>query len=251
MSHEMLNGKVAVITGASSGIGAAVASHLSSAGARVVLGARRTERMASVMEHLRRGNDHVEAVETDVRDQRSAHALIDHAATLHGGVDILVNNAGVMLHSPVRRNLSDQWRQMVETNLLGAMYTIAAVLPWFEKAGCGDIVNVSSIAGHKARPRAGPYAATKFGLRALSESLRQELVDAGVRVIVVSPGVTDTELDSHITDEETLAVREAERRPDLDPLEADDVAEAILWTLTRPRRMSVNELVIRPSRQMN
>jgi clavulanate-9-aldehyde reducatase len=248
---EELTDRVAVVTGASSGIGAAVARHLSRAGALVVLGARRTDRLAGLVEELRAANASVEAVETDVRDEVSARALVERAAELYGGVDVLVNNAGVMLHSPMERNLSDQWRQMVETNLLGAMYTTGAAIPWFERAGRGDVVNIGSVASYKARPTAGPYAATKFGLRALSESLRQELLDTGVRVILVSPGETDTELPSHITDPGTIALRSAQRPPDRELLEADDIAEAVVWTLTRPRRMSVNELVVRPSRQAN
>lgn len=246
-----LAGKVVVVTGASSGIGEALSDQLGRAGCRTVLGARRVDRLEALVARMRESGSEVEAVMTDVRDEVSARALVEHAGNVFGRVDAVVNNAGVMLHSPLRSNLSDQWRQMVETNLLGAMYTIAAAIPWFERSGGGDVVNVASIAAHRARARGGPYAATKFGIRALSESLRLELQEMNVRVIVISPGVTDTELATHITDEETIAARASQHPPDLEPLESTDVAEAIVWALLRPSNMSVNEMVIRPTRQVN
>lgn len=251
MTDDGLAGKVVVVTGASSGIGEAVAEQLGQRGCRMVLGARRVDRLTDVVARMRDRGSVVEPVTTDVRDEASARRLVEHAGGVFGRVDAVVNNAGVMLHSPLRQNLSGEWRQMVETNLLGAMYISAAAIPWFERAGSGDIVNVSSIAGHRPRARGGPYAATKFGIRALSESLRLELQELNVRVIVVSPGVTDTELPSHITDEETIAVRARQAPADLEPLESGDVADAIAWALARPSRMSVNELVIRPTRQVN
>jgi len=246
-----LAGKVIVVTGASSGIGEALANQLVQAGSKVVLGARRIDRVEALVARLRAGGGEAEAVPTDVRSEASARALVEHAGETFGRVDGLVNNAGVMLHSAVRSNLSEQWRQMIETNLLGAMYATAAAIPWFAAAGGGDVVNVASIAAHRPRAFGGPYAATKFGVRALSESLRLELQDVNVRVIVISPGVTTTELATHITDQEAIEQRARQRPPNLEPLESADVAEAIVWALSRPARMSVSEMIVRPTQQVN
>lgn len=243
-----IRGKVAVVTGASSGIGQATAVQLARAGAKVALGARRTDRLGAVVDEIGAAGGTALAVEADVRDEHSARALIGRAVRELGGVDILINNAGVMLHSRIERNRSDEWRQMIETNVLGMLYCSGEAVPAMEQRGGGHIVNISSVAGRKTRIRSGVYSATKFGVGALSEALRQEVLDRAIRVTVIEPGAVATELASHITDEEALQAQQASFGS-LEPLQPEDIADAILWAVTRPPRVNVNEILIRPTQQ--
>jgi NADP-dependent 3-hydroxy acid dehydrogenase YdfG len=243
-----LNGKVAVVTGASSGIGEATVRALCAEGASVVAGARRKERLDGLVEGISRDGGNAIAVECDVTDERQAHALIERAIEEFGRIDILVNNAGVMLLSKVEKGLSDEWRRMFDVNVLGLLYATDAAVGTMKRQGSGHIVNVSSVAGRKTRPTGGVYSGTKFAVNAISEALRQELLEDGVRVTMVEPGAVATELTDHITDEE---VREGLKQRRIEPLQSEDIANAIAYAVGQPQRVSVNEILIRPTQQAN
>jgi NADP-dependent 3-hydroxy acid dehydrogenase YdfG len=245
-----LNDKVAVVTGASSGIGEATVRTLSAEGAAVVAGARRKERLDSLVEEAMTTRDggRVMAVECDVTDEQQAHALVDRAIEEFGRIDILVNNAGVMLLSKVEKGLSDEWRRMFDVNVLGLLYATDAALGTMKRQGSGHIVNVSSVAGRKTRPTGGVYSGTKFAVNAISEALRQELLEDGIRITVVEPGAVATELTDHITDEE---VRNGLKQRSIEPLQSEDIANAIAYAVGQPQRVSINEILIRPTQQTN
>jgi NADP-dependent 3-hydroxy acid dehydrogenase YdfG len=243
-----LNGKVAVVTGASSGIGEATVRSLAAEGAAVVAGARRKERLHGLVEEVARDGGKAIAVECDLTDEQQAHALVDRAIEEFGRIDILVNNAGVMLLSKVEKGLSDEWRQMFDVNVLGLLYATDAAVEAMKGQGSGHIVNVSSVAGRKTRPTGGVYSGTKFAVNAISEAMRQELLEDGIRITIVEPGAVATELTEHITDEE---VREGLKQRNIEPLQSEDVANAIAYAVSQPQRVSVNEILIRPTQQMN
>src|SRR5215211_3255219 len=232
-----LDGKVAVVTGASSGIGEATAEALAAEGAAVVVAARREERLDELVGRIENSGGRTLAVSCDVTDEGQAHALIQRAEEEFGRVDILVNNAGVMLLSKVGKGLSDQWRQMFEVNVLGLLYATDAAVEVMKRQGSGHIVNVSSVAGRKTRPTSGVYSGTKFAVNAISEALRQELLEDGIRITMVEPGAVATELTDHITDEE---VREGLKQRNVEPLQSEDIANAIAYAVSQPQRVSVN-----------
>jgi NADP-dependent 3-hydroxy acid dehydrogenase YdfG len=234
--------RVAVITGASSGIGDFTARALGSQGYRLALLARRIDRIEALAAELGEG---AVAVEADVTDRASMVAAAARVADEFGRVDALVNNAGVMLLAPFSSEQKDEIRQMVETNLLGAMTTTEVFLDRLRDGG-GDLVNISSVAGRTARAGNAVYAATKWGMNGWSEALRQEL-RPDVRVIVIEPGAVATELPDHITDSETKQSTEEFYRELAIP--AEDIAEVIAFAVTRPRRMTLNEILIRPTAQ--
>jgi NADP-dependent 3-hydroxy acid dehydrogenase YdfG len=234
--------RVAVITGASSGIGDFTARALGSQGYRLALLARRIDRIEALAAELGEG---AVAVEADVTDRVSMVAAAARVADEFGRVDALVNNAGVMLLAPFSSEQKDEIRQMVETNLLGAMTTTEVFLDRLRDGG-GDLVNISSVAGRTARAGNAVYAATKWGMNGWSEALRQEL-RPDVRVIVIEPGAVATELPDHITDSETKQSTEEFYRELAIP--AEDIAEVIAFAVTRPRRMTLNEILIRPTAQ--
>jgi NADP-dependent 3-hydroxy acid dehydrogenase YdfG len=243
-----LDGKVAVVTGASSGIGEATAEALAGEGATVVVAARREERLSDLVGRIESNGGRTLAVSCDVTDESQAHALIQRAEEELGRVDILVNNAGVMLLSKVGKGLSDQWRQMFEVNALGLLYATDAAIEVMKRQGSGHIVNISSVAGRKVpRDTSGVYAGTKFAVNAISEGLRMEVLEDNIRVTVVEPGAVETELPTHITDEE--AKEGLSGLLSLDILQAEDVANAIVYAVTQPDRVSVNEILIRPTQQ--
>ena len=244
-----LDGKVAVVTGASSGIGEATAEALAAEGAAVVVAARREERLSELVERINGDGGKALAVECDVTDEGQAHDLIQRAKDELGSVDILVNNAGVMQLSKVEKGLSDEWRTMFEVNVLGLLYATDAAVQVMKEQGSGHVVNISSVAGRKTRPGVGVYSGTKFAVNAISEALRQELVEDNVRVTVVEPGAVETELTDHITDEEAKEGINALYQ--LDILQAEDIANAIAYCVTQPARVSINELLIRPTQQAN
>jgi NADP-dependent 3-hydroxy acid dehydrogenase YdfG len=234
--------KVAVITGASSGIGEATARALVSAGYSVALLARRAERIDELAAEL--GEDAL-AIKADVTDRDSLIAAAKRVELELGGADILVNNAGLMLLGPFSSDLRDDYRRMIETNLLGAITTTEVFLDQLRDGG-GDLINISSVAGRTARPTNAVYAATKWGVNGWSESLRQSL-QPDIRVTVIEPGAVATELTSHITHDETREateafVKELAIRP-------EDIAEVIVFAVSRPRRMTLNEILVRPSAQ--
>jgi NADP-dependent 3-hydroxy acid dehydrogenase YdfG len=241
-----LDGHVAVVTGASSGIGEATVRALSGAGAAVALGARRTDRLQEVADSLD-GPALVRAV--DVSDEEQARAFVEAASQELGGLHILVNNAGVMLLGPVAAADTDEWRRMISVNLLGLLYCTHAALPLIERSGGGDIVNVSSVAGRRADAGAAVYNMTKFGVHAFSEALRQEALHAGIRVTTVAPGFVDTELQGHNTNPLVRRATERAREQIGEVLKAEDIADAILHAVTRPPHVCVNEIVVRPTGQ--
>jgi NADP-dependent 3-hydroxy acid dehydrogenase YdfG len=241
MSTET-TGRVAVITGASSGIGAATARALAADGYRVALLARRAGRIQALADEL---GDGAIAIEADVTDRGSLVAAAQRVHDELGGADVLVNSAGIMLLGPFVSEQREDSRRMVETNLLGAMSATEVFLDQLKDGG-GDLVNVSSVAGRTARPGNAGYAATKWGMNGWSEALRQEL-QPDVRVIVVEPGAVATELPDHITHGETKqAVKQnyAQRS-----ITAEDIAEIIAFAVTRPHTVSLNEILVRPTAQ--
>lgn len=243
-----LDGKVVVVTGASSGIGEATVRALTTEGAAVVAGARRKERLDGLVEEVGRGGGKVIAVECDVTDEEQAHDLVKKAVDEFGHIDILVNNAGVMLLSEVGKGLSDQWHQMFQVNVMGLLYVTDAAIEHMKEQGSGHIVNISSVAGRKVtRASSGVYAGSKHAVVAISEGLRQELLEDNIRVTVVEPGAVATELTHHITDEDA---REAvSSLHELDILHSEDIANAIVYAASQPERVSVNEILIRPTQQ--
>jgi NADP-dependent 3-hydroxy acid dehydrogenase YdfG len=243
-----LDGKVAVVTGASSGIGEGTVRALAAEGAAVVAGARRKERLDGLVEEVTNGGGRAIAVECDVTDEEQAHDLVRRAVEEFGSLDILVNNAGVMLLSTVGKGLSDQWRQMFEVNVMGLLYATDAAIGVMKEQGSGHLVNISSVAGRKVtRDSSGVYAGTKFAVNAISEGLRQELLADNIRVTIVEPGAVATELPDHITDEDARESLGGLLK--LDRLQAPDIAEAIVYAVTQPERVSVNEILIRPTQQ--
>jgi NADP-dependent 3-hydroxy acid dehydrogenase YdfG len=250
---ERLDGTVALITGASSGIGEATARALAGQGAAVALAARREERLEHLAEDITGTGGRALVIETDVSDKTQAQAAVDRTVAELGRLDTLVNNAGVGLPGPIENALLDNWDQMVRVNLLGLLYTTHAALPHLLHAAedaprrVADLVNVSSVAGRVARRGLGVYAATKFGVVAFSEALRQEVTRRHVRVAVVEPGVVATEMASHVREEVRQQVMQ--RLSGFEPLAAEDIADAIGYIVTRPRRVAVNELLVRPTEQ--
>lgn len=243
-----LSGRTIAITGASSGIGEATALACAAAGAAVALGARRQDRIAALARQIEDEGGRAIALETDVTDERQARAFVEHAYEHLGGLDGLVNNAGVMLLGPVAGAPTEEWRRMVEVNLLGLLYCTHAALPVMLEAGRGDIVNVSSVAGRIAGAGSAVYNMTKFGVGAFSEALRQEVTGQGIRVTIVEPGAVTTELQSHNRSEVRAMIDK--RLDGMTPLEADDIARAVVYALAQPQHVAVNEVLVRPTDQV-
>jgi clavulanate-9-aldehyde reducatase len=241
-----LEDRVAAVTGASSGIGAATALALSKAGAAVAIGARRADRLRELSERL---DQPCVVREVDVTDEEQAHAFVRTAYDELGGLHILVNNAGLMLLGPVSGADTEEWRRMIGVNLLGLLYCTHAALPLIEQSGGGDIVNVSSVAGRQAGAGGAVYNMTKFGVHGFSEALRQEALHADVRVTVVAPGHVDTELQGHNLNPVVRAGLDRAREQIGEVLAPEDIAEAILHAVTRPRHVCFNEVVVRPTGQ--
>jgi NADP-dependent 3-hydroxy acid dehydrogenase YdfG len=246
-----LDGAVALVTGASSGIGEATALALAAEGATVAVAARRRDRLEALAERIG-GPGRALVLETDVTDEAQARAMVERTVSDLGGLDVLINNAGVMLLGPILDAPTDEWRRMVELNLLGLLYCTHAALPHLLAAaqgerGVADLVNVSSVAGRVARLNSGVYNATKWGVGAFSESLRQEVTARHVRVSLVEPGAVATELSGHNRPE----VREmiAGNFAGVTRLQAEDIAAAVLFVVTQPRHVAVNEVLVRPTEQ--
>ncbi len=250
---DRLKGAVALVTGASSGIGEATARSLAAEGAKVALVARRVERLEKIAKEIAGTGHTALAIEADVTDQRQAIAAVERAAGDFGRLDILVNNAGVMLLGPIHGAPTEEWDRMIDLNLKGLLYTTHAALPHlFQAAGdsprkVADIVNVSSVAGRVATAGSGVYNLTKHGVGAVSESLRQEASRKGVRVTIIEPGFVETELQGHNRPEVHEKLKE--RTAKIEPLHAHDIADAIEYAVTRPAHVSLNELLIRPTTQ--
>ncbi|MEA2364538.1 MAG: hypothetical protein QOE69_3482 [Thermoleophilaceae bacterium] len=241
-----LDGRVAVVTGASSGIGEATVRALSAAGASVAFGARRADRLQALADSI---DGPTLAREVDVTDEEQARGLVQAAHEEFGGLQIVVNNAGVMLLGPVADANVDEWRQMIDVNLLGLLYCTHAALPLMAQGGGGDIVNVSSVAGRRADAGAAVYNMTKFGVHAFSEALRQEALHSGIRVTTVAPGFVETELQGHNRNPLVRQTMDRAREQIGQVLHAEDIADAILHAVTRPPHVCVNEVVVRPTGQ--
>jgi clavulanate-9-aldehyde reducatase len=249
MSNGDLSGKVAAITGASSGIGEATAEALAGAGAAVSLAARRADRIEALAKRIEGNGGKALAMETDVTDEEQANAFIRETKEKLGRVDILVNNAGVMLLGPVIGADTGEWRRMIDVNLLGLLYCTHAVLPIMGEQGSGHIVNISSVAGRFANFGSAVYNLTKFGVNAFSEALRQEVAAANVKITVIEPGFVVTELQGHNTHPMVVEAIDNMRKEIGEPLEAGDIAQAILYTVASPDRVAVNEVLVRPAGQ--
>jgi clavulanate-9-aldehyde reducatase len=244
-----LEGQVAAVTGASSGIGEATALALAEAGAAVALGARREDRIEALARRIRDDGANAIAVAVDVSDETQARAFVERAHAELGRLDILINNAGVMLLGPVEGADLEEWRRMVGVNLLGLLYCTHAALPLMREGGGGHVVNVSSVAGRHARAGAAVYNLTKFGVTAFSEALRQEVLHSEIRVTCVEPGFVETELQGHNRDPLVQQGVEKMREQIGDVLKAEDIADAIRYAVEQPRHVSINELLIRPTHQ--
>lgn len=250
MTHR-LEGAVALVTGASSGIGEATAAALAEEGARVALVARRKDRLDALAERI--GGDRALVIEADVTDPDQAAGAVERSVSELGRLDVLVNNAGVMLLGPIVDAPVEEWQRMVQLNLLGLLYCTHAALPHLLKAAeteprsVADVINISSTAGRVARLNSGVYNATKHGVGAFSESLRQEVTARHVRVTLIEPGATATELAFHNRPE--ILEGMAQTFGGIEIMQAEDIAEAIRYAVTQPRRVAVNEILIRPTEQ--
>lgn len=241
----MLNiqGKVVAITGASSGIGEATARLLASRGARVVLGARRTDRLETLAADIKAAGGEVAYRALDVTQREQMQAFVEHAVAMFGRIDVLVNNAGVMPLSRLDALKVDEWDRMINVNVRGVLHGIAAVLPRMQQQGSGQIINLASIGAYAVSPTAAVYCATKFAVRAISEGLRQE-VGAAVRVTVISPGVTESELADSISDPGGRDEMKAFRKV---AIPAEAIARAIAYAVEQPDDVDVSELIVRPT----
>jgi NADP-dependent 3-hydroxy acid dehydrogenase YdfG len=240
-----VSGKVVVITGASSGIGAATAKHLAGRGASVALGARRGDRLEALAREIRAAGGRAETFVTDVTRRQEVEALVQGALRAFGRVDVIVNNAGLMPLSPFERLKVDDWDRMIDVNIKGVLYGIAAVLPIMKQQQSGHIINVSSVAGHKVRPGNAVYAATKHAVRAISEGLRQEL-KPHIRTTIISPGAVTSELAESVTEPD---LRERTRTFYAIAIPAVVVARAIAYAIEEPPEVDVNEILLRPTLQ--
>jgi NADP-dependent 3-hydroxy acid dehydrogenase YdfG len=243
-----LDGKVALVTGASSGIGEATAVALAEAGAAVAIGARRKDRLDALSARLRDGGAKVLPLDLDVTDEAACTDAVERTRAELGGLDVLVNNAGVMLLGTIVGADPEDWRRMLSTNVLGLMYMTHAAIDGMVAQGSGDIVNISSVAGRTARKGSGVYNASKWAVNAFSESLRQEVTGRGVRISLVEPGAVDTELRDHITQPEAKAAAE-QMATSMRALHSDDIARAILYVVSQPAHVAINEVLVRPTDQ--
>lgn len=237
--------KVIVITGASSGLGEAAARRLAADGAKLTLGARRLDRLQALADELSLGRDAV--VQTDVTKVDEVRRLVDRAVRTHGRIDVIINNAGLMPHSPLERGKVEDWDRMIDVNIKGVLYGIAAALPHMTAQKSGHIINVSSVAGHKVRAGSAVYAATKAAVRMLSEGLRQDVKPYNIRTTVISPGAVESELPQSIT--EADVARGIEDFYEANAIPADSFARAVAFAISQPQEVDINEILFRPTRQ--
>src|SRR5947209_10266577 len=242
-----IEGKVVVITGASSGLGEAAARLLSAQGASVALGARRVDRIQALARELTGRGGKALAIPTDVTHHDQVKKLVDEAVHAYGRVDVMINNAGLMPHSPLERLKIDDWDRMIDVNIKGVLYGIAAALPYMKEQKSGHIINVSSVAGHKVTPAGAVYAATKHAVRALSEGLRQEVKPYNIRTTVISPGAVATELPNSITEPDVA--ENIHKFYEAFAIPAESFAQAVAFAMGQPEDVDVNEILFRPTRQ--
>jgi NADP-dependent 3-hydroxy acid dehydrogenase YdfG len=241
---QAVKDKVVVITGASSGLGEAAARHLARHGAKLVLGARRLERLQALAKELSLGDDAV--MQTDVTQCAQVKRLVDHAVKTHERIDVILNNAGLMPQSLLEKGRVEEWDRMIDVNIKGVLYGIAAALPYMKAQKSGHIINVSSVAGHKVAPGGTVYSATKHAVRVISEGLRQEVKPYNIRTTIISPGAVATELPNTITDPE---VAERIRKVYAIAIAADSFANMLVFAMSQPEDVDVNEILFRPTRQ--
>ena len=242
---QNIEGKVVVITGASSGLGEATVRHLAAQGAKLVIGARRIDRMQALVEELKLGAG--AAVATDVTDAAQVKALVDGAVASHGRIDVILNNAGLMPHSPLERVKIDDWDRMIDVNLKGVLYGIAAALPHMTRQKSGHIINVASVAAYKVRPGSAVYAATKAAVRMLSEGLRQEVKPYAIRTTVISPGAVQSELPQSINEGDVA--RGVAEFYEKFAIPADSFARMVAFAMSQPDDVDINEILFRPTAQ--
>ncbi len=253
---SMLSDKVAIVTGASSGIGEATALELARRNAKVVLAARRTDRVEALARKVVDRQGHALPVTCDVTDRGQVEAMVATTLETFGRIDVLINNAGTMPLSPMAKCRFEDWDRTIDVNLKGALYAIGGVLPSMLETGAGHIVNVSSVAGRRVFPSAAVYCGTKFALHAISDALRMELAERAatdgntIRVTIIAPGVVDTELRDSIADEETRKAVEPYYKSIREELHSEDIAAAILAALEAPPHVGINEILIRPASQV-
>jgi NADP-dependent 3-hydroxy acid dehydrogenase YdfG len=240
-------GKVVVITGASSGLGEAAARLLSAQGAKVVLGARRVERLQTLAEELNQSGGKALAIPTDVTEFDQVKRLVDAAVQTYGRIDVIINNAGLMPLSLLERLKVDDWNRTIDVNIKGVLYGIAAALPYMKEQKSGHIVNVSSVAGHKVHPGNAVYAATKHAVRAISEGLRQEVKPYNLRTTVISPGAVATELPNSVTEPDDA--ENIRNFYDKYAIQADSFAQAVAFAMSQPDGVDINEILYRPTAQ--
>ena len=245
--HHNIEGKVVVTTGASSGLGEATARLLSAQGASVVLGARRIDRLGVLADELSRRGGKALAVPTDVIQCDQVKRLVDAAVQTYGRIDVMINNAGLMPQALLERLKIDEWNQMIDVNIKGVLYGIAAALPHMKQQKAGHFINVSSVAGHRVGPGFAVYAATKYAVRALSEGLRQEVKPYNIRTTVISPGAVATELPNTVTDPQA-AERIRKFYAEV-AIPAESFARAVAFAMSQPEEVDVNEILFRPTRQ--
>ena len=241
-----IEGKIVVITGASSGLGEATARMLSAHGATVVLGARRVERIVALADELVRGGGQALALQTDVTRSEDVQRLVDGAVEKYGRIDVMINNAGLMPSSPLERLKIADWDRMIDVNIKGVLYGIAAALPHMQQRKSGHIVNVSSVAGHKVRAGTAVYSATKHAVRVLTEGLRQEVKAYNIRTTIVSPGAVATELPDSVTEADVAAGVKAFYEI---AIPAESFARAVVYALSQPDDVDINEILFRPTQQ--
>ncbi|MCU0542762.1 MAG: SDR family NAD(P)-dependent oxidoreductase [Oscillatoriaceae cyanobacterium Prado104] len=243
-----LDGKVAIITGASAGIGEATAIALAAEGAKVGLVARRGDRLEALAKRIVAAGGEALAIVADITDETKLQTIVDKTKTTWGRIDILVNNAGIARIGEIAKADPADWRRMIDLNLLALMNLTHTVLPILQAQGSGHIVNISSVAGRTVRVGIGGYNVSKWGVNAFSEVLRQEVSSQNIRVTVIEPGMVNTEISDHITDP-IAKQRSEERWKSITPLESEDIAAAIVYAVTQPPRVNVNEILIRPTTQ--
>jgi NADP-dependent 3-hydroxy acid dehydrogenase YdfG len=244
---EGIRGKVVVITGASSGLGEAAARLLSAQGASVTLGARRHDRIRSLAGELKDRGAKALAIATDVTQSEQVKRLVDAAVEAFGRIDVMINNAGLMPQAPLERLKIDEWNRMIDVNIKGVLYGIAAALPYMKQQKTGHFINVSSVAGHKVGPGFAVYSATKYAVRALSEGLRQEVKPYNIRTTVISPGAVATELPNTVSDADTgERLRKFYKEV---AVPADSFARAVSFAISQPEDVDINEILFRPTRQ--
>ena len=241
-----IQNKVVLISGASSGIGEAIARHVAAKGAKVVLGARRTDRLEAIKQEIIANGGSAATFSLDVTNAENFKAFATFALQTFGSVDVMVNNAGVMPLSMLNQYKVDEWHQMVDVNIKGVLHGIAAALPHFEAKNSGQFINITSVGDRWVGPTSSVYSATKFAVRALSDGLRQEVSDK-IRVTVVAPGATESELANGISDPELRKAAVEQFR--LNTLPAEAIARAVAFAIEQPEDVDVNELVVRPTAQ--